>query len=125
MSKEDRQEVLSGYWPVPPPPKEHPHPRSGWGIYCQHLNEGCPEKLDLSRTTAEQTSHEDDYQHLLPAVYEAAVLLGWRHYKGTWWCPTHVVLKNLACARCRAVCPACSCMGGPRADAVVATGGGA
>jgi len=120
MTQEERQEALGGYVAVPPASARQPG--SSAGLHCshdQHLREGgCPERLELSRTTVEPPTHDDDYQHLMPALDEAAVSLGWRVYKSVWWCPTHVVAKNLACARCLSACPACSCLGGPRVDAV-------
>ena len=97
-------------------------PGSSVGLHCDHdihLREGhCPERLELRRKTAVQPTHEDDYQHLFGATHSAAVLLGWRCYKGGWWCPAHVVAKNLARKRCLSACPACSCVGGPWGDAV-------
>ena len=106
----------------PASPASSKHPGSSAGIHChhdQHLREGgCPERLELARTTTEQPTHEDDYQQLMPALDEAAVALGWRTYQCVWWCPTHVVSKNLACKRCLSACPACSCVGGPLGDAV-------
>ena len=101
-----------------------PRPGSSVGIFChhdQHLRDGgCPEKLNLDRVTAAPCAHDDeeDYQQMFPALDEAAVILGWRLYKSMWWCPTHVIAMNLACARCRCACPACSCMGGPLHRAV-------
>lgn len=80
---------------------------SSWGIHCHY--DGCPEKLELSRTTAVAPSYDDDYQNLGPALLEAAVSLGWRTYRSVHWCPTHVVVKNLACSRCNSACFACSC----------------
>jgi hypothetical protein len=93
-------------------------PGSSWGIYCNQ--DGCVEALVLSRTTA--VPPEDDYQMLSPALFEAAVFLGWRLYQSVLWCPTHSVAKKFACARCLSPCPACSCVGGPRLDAVVNMG---
>lgn len=90
-------------------------PGSSAGIYCHH--DGCVELLTLSRTTTVQPTYDDDYQMLMPARDEAA-FLGWRVYRSVWWCPAHVVAKKLACARCLMTCPACSCMGGSRGDAV-------
>ena len=120
MPAEHRQEVVDGYVAVPPAPLRTPG--SSAGIHChhdQHLREGgCPERLVLERTTTTQPSHEDDYQQLMPACDTAAVFLGWRTCQGVWWCPTHVVAKNLACKRCLSACPACACLGGPMADAV-------
>ena len=72
----------------------------------------------LERTTTIVPTHEDDYEQLMPALDTAAVFLGWRVYRSVYWCPVHVVVKNLACARCLLACPACSCMGGPCVDAV-------
>jgi hypothetical protein len=92
-------------------------PGSSWGIHCNNGN-GCVEKLVLARTTAVPPTHEDDYQSLMPALYDAAVFLGWRGYRTVFWCPTHVVAKNLACARCLAMCLQCTCVDGPRLDAV-------
>lgn len=91
-------------------------PGSSWGIHC-HEN-GCVETLSLARTTAAPPTHEDDYQNLGPALYTAAVFLGWRLHKCFWWCSTHTVAKLLACARCLSPCPECSCMGGPHSEAV-------
>ncbi len=120
MSQEERREAIEGYVAVAPPPIEPPG--SSAGLYCnhdQHLREGrCLETLALERTTTVRPTHEDDYQMLMPALDEAAVFLGWRIYKSVWWCPTHVVAKNLACARCLSACPACSCVDGPCGDAV-------
>jgi hypothetical protein len=123
MSRQARREATAGYVALPPAPAKFSG--SGVGLYCNHdqhrFEGGCPERLSLERTTAVQPTHEDDYQQLMPALDEAAVLLGWRLYKSVWWCPTHVAAKRLACTRCRLPCPACSCMGGPRADAVEST----
>lgn len=94
-------------------------PGSSWGIHC-HEN-GCVETLTLSRTTTVQSSRDEDYQTLCPALDAAAVFLGWRVWSSGWWCPVHTVAKVLACARCLSPCPACSCVGGPRADSVVGT----
>jgi hypothetical protein len=68
-------------------------PGSSWGLHCHH--EGCIEALTLSRTTTEPPTHDDDYQNLCPALDTAAVLLGWRTYRHVWWCPMHVVAKNI------------------------------
>lgn len=95
---------------------EDNRPGSSAGLHCHEV--GCIESLALSRTTAVTPTHEDDYQMMMPALDEAAVFLGWRIYHSVYWCPTHVVAKNLACARCLSPCPECSCMGGPRMDAV-------
>ncbi len=76
------------------------------------------EAVSLARTTAAQTTDEDDHERLLPALDTAAVLLGWRVHQGAWWCPAHTVTKLLACARCLSPCPECSCVGGPRDAAV-------
>jgi hypothetical protein len=95
---------------------QHEHPGSSAGIHCKH--DGCVEALVLKRTTRVAPTHEDDYQSLMPALDEAAVFLGWRVYRSVWWCPTHVLAKKLTCARCLTPCPGCSCMGGPRVDAV-------
>lgn len=89
---------------------------SSWGIHCNE--DGCVETLSLARTTAAQPTEEDDYQNLGPALDTAAVFLGWRVWRSVWWCPPHTVSKLLACARCLAPCPECSCMGGPRSEAV-------
>jgi len=91
-------------------------PGSSWGIHCKH--EGCVEALTLSRRTRVAPTHEEDYRRLMPALDAAAVLLGWRLHHSVWWCPTHVVAKNLACARCLTPCPECSCVDGSWADAV-------
>ena len=122
MSAAERQEALAHVAVEPEPAQQ---PGSGWGIHCNHNThplrraEGqCPERLSLSRTTTVRPTHEDDYQNLSVALDEAAVLLGWRLYKGSYWCPTHVMTMNLSCRRCRSACPACSCIGGPMADAV-------
>lgn len=120
MTATERRAALNGYVAVAPAPVEQPG--SSAGIHCahnQHLREGrCLESLVLERTTAVQPTHEDDYQYLMPAQAEAAVLLGWRVYQCVWWCPTHVATKNLACKRCMSACPSCSCVGGPFSDAV-------
>lgn len=89
---------------------------SSWSIHCHEAE--CAETLALSRTTAVPPTHEDDYQNLGPALDTAAVFLGWRLHKCFWWCPTHTVAKFLACARCLSPCPECSCMDGPRSEAV-------
>lgn len=98
---------------------------SSTGLYCNHdqhrRDGGCPERLTLERTTVEQPTHEDDYHRLMPALDEAAVFLGWRVYRCVWWCPTHVVAMNLACAQCLSACPACTCPEGLRPDAVMKT----
>ena len=60
---------------------------SSWGIDCHE--EGCVEKLVLSRTTATAPSHEDDYEHLGPALDQAAVSLGWGLHQCVWRCPAH------------------------------------
>jgi len=125
MTSDDRRDA-AGYVAVAPEPAKQPG--SSVGIHCHHNSwthprdkARCPEALELSRITAVQPTHDDDdYQEMFPASSEAAVLLGWRLHHSTWWCPTHVVAKNLACARCLTPCPECSCMGGPRADAVEA-----
>jgi hypothetical protein len=91
-------------------------PGSSWGIHCHE--EGCVEALSLSRTTRIVPSHEDDYEHLMPALDQAAVSLGWRICQSVWWCPAHTVAKLLACADCLSPCPECSCMGGPRGEAL-------
>ena len=97
---------------------EHARKSSGSSVGI-HCNEGgCVATLTLTRTTSAQPTHEDDYQKLMPALDKAAVFLDWRLYQSVWWCPTHVFSKNLECVRCRAACPACSCMDGPRIDAV-------
>ena len=62
-------------------------PGSSWGIHCHE--DGCVETLTLSRTTTVRPTHEDDYQHLCPALDEAAVSLGWCLRGCFWWCPTH------------------------------------
>jgi hypothetical protein len=87
---------------------------SSAGIHCYAEGDGaCPERLELSRTTLEQPSHEDDYETLMPALDTAAVSLGWRLYENRWWCPTHVNDKGLVCEQCLARCAACSCDDGP------------
>ena len=123
MTPDDRRDVAAGYVAVDPEPARHPG--SSVGIHCHHNSwthlrdeDRCPEALELSRTTAVQPSHDEDYREMFPASTEAAVLLGWRVYQGVWWCPTHVIAMNLACKRCMSACPACSCLGGPMADAV-------
>jgi hypothetical protein len=93
-------------------------PGSSTGILCNNGRDGCVERLQLSRTTAVPSTDEDNWRNFMPALYEAAVFLGWRLFESVWWCPTHVVAKNLACSRCLSPCPDCSCVGGPRADAV-------
>jgi hypothetical protein len=89
-----------------------------WGIRC-HQTE-CYEALELKHTSS--TDHAraltEDYEALLPALDTAAVFLGWRIYQHVYWCPLHVVAKNLACENCRALCPNCTCAGGPRGTAV-------
>ena len=89
---------------------------SSWGIHCNE--DGCVEALSLARTTAVQPTDEEIYQNLGPALDTAAVFLGWRVWRFVWWCPMHTVSKFLACARCLSPCPECSCMGGPRSEAV-------
>jgi hypothetical protein len=115
--EEERQDAAGGY--VAGPTTQF---GSSVGLHCnhnQHQRDGsCLERLGLSRVTTVQPTHEDDYQSLMPAIAEAAVLLGWRLHQCVWWCPTHVVAKNLACKCCLSACPACSCIGGPFADAV-------
>lgn len=91
-------------------------PGSSWGIHCKE--DGCVEGLTLERTTAVKPTDEDDWRNLGPALYEAAVFLGWRLHQSVWWCPTHTVSKLLACARCLSPCPECSCVGGPRSEAI-------
>lgn len=97
-------------------------PGSSVGIHCHHKQHlrvgGCPERLELARTLARAPTDEAEYMVLFPAIEAAAVELGWRIYQSVWWCPTHVVVKGLACARCLVHCPGCTCVGGPRADAV-------
>jgi hypothetical protein len=99
---------------VPPAPDQTPG--SSWGIHCHEG--GCVEALVLDRTTAMPPTHEDDYRNLSPALDTAAVFLGWRIWRSVWWCPMHTVSKLLACVRCLAPCPECSCMGGPRGEAI-------
>ncbi len=119
MTQVERQEAAN-FVRVDPAPVDPP--KSSVGIHCHHDSHkregGCPERLVLERTTAVQPTHDEDYHELFPASSEAAISLGWRTYQGVWWCPTHVVVKNLACKRCMSACPACSCLGGPMADAV-------
>ena len=122
MAPEDREETTDFVRIEPELPAL---PGSSDGIHCHHNSRPdrhsdgqCPEALVLSRTTTVQPSHADDYQEMFPALTEAAVFLGWRVYQSVYWCPTHVVAMNLACKRCRAACPACSCLGGPMIDAV-------
>jgi hypothetical protein len=91
-------------------------PGSSWGIYCNEA--GCLETLSLTLTTAVQPTTEYCYQNLGSALDTAAVFLGWRVHQSVWWCPTHTVAKRLACFRCLSPCLACSCVGGPRSDAV-------
>lgn len=90
---------------------EDKRPGSSAGIHCHA--EGCVETLQLQRTTSIAPSHDEDYQHLMPALDEAAVFLGWRVWHSVFWCPRHVVAKQLACASCRLPCPRCACAGGP------------
>lgn len=98
-------------------------PGSSVSIHCSRgaalITGYCPEVLLLDRRMTVQPSDEDDYQRLIPALDIAAVFLGWRLYESVWWCPACVVTKKLSCSRCLSRCPACSCMGGPRADAVL------
>ena len=91
-------------------------PGSSAGIHCHQ--DSCVESLTLSRMTTVVPTHEDDYRMLMPARDAAAALLGWRVCQSVFWCPTHVVSKKLACSRCVSPCPECSCMGGPRLEAV-------
>lgn len=91
---------------------------SSWHIHCHQ--EGCPEALELKRTTS-VSSLEDDYEALLPALDTAAVFLGWRVYQSVFWCPTHTFAKKLVCEGCQIPCPGCVCIGGPRG--VAAFGG--
>ena len=114
MSQEQRQDAVTGYVAVTPPPVAPPE--SSWGLHCNE--KGCVEMLTLSCTMATAMTDEEAYEQLCPAHATAAVFLGWRTYRCVWWCPTHVVAKNLACARCMSACPSCSCLGGPRGDAV-------
>ena len=95
---------------------EDNRPGSSTGLHCYEA--GCVEALALLRMTVVPSTYEDDWRNFMPALYEAAVFLGWRLFSSVWWCPTHVVAKSLACSRCLSPCPGCSCMGGPRADAV-------
>src|SRR4029077_5268862 len=78
------------------------------GIFC--YERGCVETLTLSCRTCAAATHENDC--LMPAIDEAAVLLGWRLYESVWWCPCHAVAKLLACRGCGSACPPCSCLGG-------------
>jgi hypothetical protein len=96
-------------------------PGSSVGISCQE--ESCVERLTLERTTTLDPTHDDDYRNLMPALDEAALFLGWRLFRCRHMCPTHVLSLKLACARCLMPCPDCSCMGGPRFDAVDGEGG--
>ena len=89
---------------------------SSWGVHCHQA--GCPEVLEIKRTTSGSPSHEDAYDALIPALETAAVFLGWRVYCSVYWCPTHTVIKKLACSSCRMACPRCTCVGGPRGVAV-------
>lgn len=114
MSPSVLKAMLGGRVAVRPLPATLPG--SAWGVNCHE--EDCVEALTLRRTTAARTTDEDDWKNLEPAHREAAVLLGWRLHEGVWRCPTHVVGMNLASARCQSACPACSCIGGPRGDAV-------
>ena len=114
MAPQARQDAVFGYVAVTP--AIEPGPGSSWGIHCHEI--GCAESLTLARTTTVATTEADDYQQLLPALDEAAVQLGWRVQQCFWWCPAHVVIKLLACARCLSPCPECFCMGGPRSEAV-------
>jgi len=84
-------------------------------LHCHHT--GCLEELELKRSTLVKPSHED-YEAIRPALDTAAVFLGWRVYQHVYWCPSHTVAKNLACAGCRMSCPGCVCAGGPRGTAV-------
>lgn len=91
-------------------------PGSSAGIHCHQ--DGCVEALVLGRTTAVQPTHEDDYQKLMPACHTAAALLGWRVYQNMFWCPTHVGVKKLVCARCISPCAECACMCVPGLEAI-------
>jgi hypothetical protein len=88
---------------------------SSWAIHCHQL--GCPEALELKRSSA-SPMQEDDYETLLPALDTAAVFLGWRVYQSVFWCPMHTMVKRLVCEGCRMLCPGCACVGGPRSVAV-------
>lgn len=114
MLEQERQDVATGYVAVAPAADQLPG--SSWGLYCHEG--GCVETLKLERTTPAPPSHEDDWRNLGPALDTAAVSLGWRTWQSVWWCPSHTVSKLLACARCLAPCPECSCVGGPRGEAV-------
>lgn len=114
MTQEERQEAAGGYVAVRP--LSAMFHSSARGVSC--CDDSCVEALTLRRTTWEATTDVEDRESLEPAHAEAAVLLGWRTYEGVWHCPTHVVALKLTCARCRCACPACSCMGGPRPEAV-------
>jgi hypothetical protein len=94
---------------------EAPATGSSWGIRCHQS--GCPEALELKRSSA-SPMQDDDYDALLPALDTAAVFLGWRVFQRVFWCPTHTVEKKLICEGCRMSCPGCVCAGGPRSVAV-------
>lgn len=112
-----RADASEGYVGVRPAPPELPG--SSWGIVCHDLlSGGCPAQLELARTTPSKPSHEEDYHQLCPALDMAAVFLGWRTFRGCWWCPAHVVAMKLVCAGCRAACPQCTCPDGPGYAAV-------
>lgn len=89
---------------------------ASWGMHCHE--EGCVETLTLTWTTPVPITDEEAYERLCPAHTAAAVTLGWRVWHSVWWCPSHTVAKFLACPECRSSCPACSCVGGPRVEAV-------
>lgn len=114
MTPQQRQAAIGGYVSVLPSPVTPPE--SSWGMHCHE--EGCVETLTLTCTRLTPVTDEDAYYRLSPAHSAAAVSLGWRVWHSVWWCPTHVVTKLLACARCLSPCPECSCVGGPRSDAV-------
>lgn len=114
LTPQERTALTSSYVAIAPAPDLSP--RSSWGIGCHE--KGCVEELVLERTTAEPSTDEDDCRNLNPAHATAAVFLGWRLFQRVWWCPSHVIAKNLACKRCLSACPACSCVSGPTGDAV-------
>lgn len=114
MLPQERDDASTGYVAVAPPPVQPPG--SSWGLHCNES--GCVETLTLARTTTEPPTDEDDWRHLGPALDTAAVFLGWRVWKSSWWCPVHTVANLLSCARCASPCPECSCVDGPWGQAV-------
>lgn len=114
LSPQARRAAVEMYVAIGPPPAAVP--TTAWGIHCNE--HGCVETLELRRTMAEKLEEYDIDESLSVAQTEAAMSLGWRLFDYVYWCPTHVAAKRLACARCLMRCPACSCVGGPRLEAV-------